>query len=435
MGWFTNALSCSQGVGLSERRCSGVAFRVCGCLRTERLQAALLHFRGSGQGFDSATGLRATAGKVSRKRMNKLVLGNLLHRPIRTLVSVFSVAIELVMILSIVGIMIGEVSHQQSQTNGIGADMIVHPPNSSFFSAVGGAPVPAKIADVLARLPHVVVAAPVISDLSTVGTVETIWGIDFATYNALKPFEFLAGGPFTGPNDVIVDDVFAEGKGGGHVGDTIQIKGHPFRISGVFEHGKGGRKFVPIRTLGALLGNENNASLFYVRSDDKANEGMIREEITKTPGLGEYQVRTLEEWMSLMTPSHLPGFNAFLDSVISIAVIVGFLVIFQSMYTAVMERTREIGILKSLGASRGYIVNTVLREAALVTVAGIVVGAALTMVIKLALSYKFPTRPFEIPPIWWVRGILIGFVGALLGATYPAVKAAGKDPIDALAYE
>ena len=367
--------------------------------------------------------------------MNKLVLGNLLHRPIRTLVSIFSVAIELVMILSIVGIMVGEVSHQQTQTSGIGADIIVHPPNSSFFSAVGGAPVPAKIADVLAKLPHVMVAAPVITDLSTVGSVETIWGIDFASYNALKPFVFITGGPFTGPNDVIIDDYAAQSNGGHRVGDTIQVKGHPFRISGIFEHGKGGRKFVPIRTLGGLMGNENNASLFYIRSDNKANEPLIRKEIHDTPGLVQYQVQTLDEWMSLMTPAHLPGFTAALDSVISIAVIVGFLVIFQSMYTAVMERTREIGILKSLGASRGYIVSTVLREAALVTVCGIVLGAILTEIIKAGLGYRFPTRPFEIPPIWWLRAVAIGFIGALLGATYPALKAANKDPIDALAYE
>jgi putative ABC transport system permease protein len=367
--------------------------------------------------------------------MNKLVVGNLLHRPIRTLVSVFSVAIELVMILSIVGLLIGEVSHQQSQTNGIGADMIVHPPNSSFFSAVGGAPVPARISTVLAKLPHVVVASPVISDLSTVGSVETIWGIDFASYNALKPFVFLQGGPFSSPDDVIVDDFYAASNGGHHLGDTIQIKGHPFRIAGIFAHGKGGRKFVPIRTLGGLMGSPDNASLFYLRSDDKANEELIRKEILATPGLSQYQIQTLDEWMSLMTPEHLPGFTAFLDSVISIAVIVGFLVIFQSMYTAVMERTREIGILKSLGASRGYIVSTVLREAALVTVAGIVVGVLLTLLIKVGLHYRFPTRPFEIPPVWWLRGVLIGFTGAILGATYPAVKAANKDPIDALAYE
>ncbi len=367
--------------------------------------------------------------------MNKLVVGNLLHRPVRTLVTMLAVAIEVVMILSIVGIMIGEVSHQKEQTSGIGADIIVQPPNSSFFSAIGGAPVPAKIADVLAKLPHVLVAAPVITDLSTAGTVETIWGIDFASYNALKPFVFLSGGPFQGPDDTIVDDFYARTDKGYHVGDVIQIKGHPFRISGIFEHGKGGRKFVPIRTLGGLLGNPNNASLFYIRSDDLRNQAVIEREIKATPGLGQYKMQTMQQWMSLMTPEHLPGFTPALDSVITIAVIVGFLVIFQSMYTAVMERTREIGILKSLGASRGYIVGTMLREAALVTVSGVLLGVLFTFLIKEGLNYRYPTRPFIIPPVWWVRSLSIAFIGAVLGATYPALKAASKDPIDALAYE
>ena len=64
----------------------------------------------------------------------------------------------------------------------------------------------------------------------------------------------------------------------------------------------------------------------------------------------------------MMTPDNLPGFQVAIEIVIGIAVVVGFLVIFQAMYTAVMERTREIGILKSMGASKLYIVNVVLRE-------------------------------------------------------------------------
>lgn len=367
--------------------------------------------------------------------MNKLVVGNLLHRPVRTIITMLAVAIEVVMILLIVGLLIGEITHQQEQASGIGADMIVQPPNSSFISAIGGAPVSAKIAEVLAKLPHVQVAAPVITDLSTVGTVETIWGINFESYNALKPFVFTDGGPFRGPDDVIVDDVFTRTDHGHHVGETIQIKGHPFRICGVVKPGKGGRKFVPIRTLGALLGNPNNASLFYLKSDGTVAPKQLSGEIKATPGLAEYKVTSLNDWLSMMTPEHYPGLTPALDSVIFIAVVVGFLVIFQSMYTAVMERTREIGILKSLGASKNYIVLAMLQETAMVTAAGLLLGVVLTLCIKAGLHYRYPTRPFEIPAAWWVRSLVIAFVGAVLGATYPALKAASKDPIDALAYE
>lgn len=367
--------------------------------------------------------------------MNKLVFGNILHRPVRTIISVAAVAIEVIMILSIVAIMVGMINDQKVRIGGIGADIIVQPPNASFLSGVSGAPVPAKVADVLRKLPHVAEAAPVITDLSTAGSVETIWGIDYTSYNALRPFTFLSGGPFNGANDVIVDDFFARADHGHRVGDTIPIKGHPFRISGIVEHGKGGRKFVPIRTLGALMGNPNNASLFYIRSDDLKNQQAIINEIHSTPGLQQYQVQTLEAWMSMMTPAHLPGFNIALNVVISIAVIVGFLVIFQSLYTAVMERTREIGILKSLGASKLYIVNVVLREALLIALVGVVVGIVCTQILKFGMSVRFPTMAFQVTNAWRLRGAIIALVGAVLGALYPAWKAASKDPIDALAYE
>lgn len=367
--------------------------------------------------------------------MNKLVVGNLLHRPIRAAISVLAVAIEVIMILSITGVFIGQVSGSRANTLGVGADMVVQPPNSSFITAIGGAPVSAKIADVLRKLPHVAVVAPVISQLNTAGAVESIWGIDYDSFNALRPFKFLAGTPFQGPKDVIIDDYAAKRDHGYHVGDTIQVFNHPFRVCGIVEHGKGGRKFLPIRTLGLLNGAENNASFFYLKSDNPANEDRIRQEIHNTPGLSEYQVHTVEEMLSQMTPDRLPGFNIALRVVIGIAFIVGFLVIFQSMYTAVMERTREIGILKSLGASKLYIVNVVLRETSLFTVVGILLGLALTFAIKAGLSQRFPTLPFPVEGAWMLRTALLAFIGAILGALYPAWKAAQKDPIDALAYE
>jgi putative ABC transport system permease protein len=385
--------------------------------------------------FDSPAAAEDSHLFVKLASMNKLVVGNLLHRPLRAAISVLAVAIEVIMILAIAGIMIGQINGARTSTTGIGADMIVRPPNASFLAGVSGAPVPAKVADVLDRLPHVAVASPVITTLSTVGTVETIWGIDYSSYNALRPFVFLAGGPFTGPNDAIVDDYYARADKGHHVGETITILNHPFRISGIVEHGKGGRKFVPIRTLGGFLGAENNASVFYIRTDDARNEPAVRKEIAATPGLSQYQVQTMDEFLSLMTPAHFPAFNNALRVVIGIAFIVGFIVIFQSMYTAVMERTREIGILKSLGASKTYIVNVVLRETAIFSIVGIVVGIALTFVIKAGVNERFPTLPFPVEPMWIVRTALLAFVGAILGAVYPALKAAHKDPIDALAYE
>jgi putative ABC transport system permease protein len=278
-------------------------------------------------------------------------------------------------------------------------------------------------------------ASPVIQKLSTAGKIEILYGIDYESFDALKPFVFLAGRRFQQHDEVIIDDIFASSEGGHHVGETITIMDHPFRISGIVEHGKGGRKLLPIDTMGELMGAEGKASLFYIKCDSPANENLVIQEIHATRGLEDYPVETIDEWLEEMTPDKIPGFNVALDVVTVIAVIVGFLVIFQSMYTAVLERTREIGILKSMGASKATIVSVVLRETAVLAAAGVLLGIAGIYGVKLLLSHVFPTLHFEITAQWLLRAAAIAFAGSLCGALYPAWLAARKDPIDALAYE
>jgi putative ABC transport system permease protein len=373
--------------------------------------------------------------------MNKLIFANLLHRPLRSIISVLAVAIEVVMILSIVGIFMGMLNDQKQRTNGIGADLMMRPSHASIMNGISGAPIPVKDIEAIRRLPHVAVAAPVITQFNTAANdFGVIYGIDYASFNALRPFEFLSGGPFQGPEDVIVDDVFASGRNPAtgrpyKVGDTITTMEHPFRICGIVAHGKGGRKLLPIDAMGDLMGASGRASMFYIKSDDVANEKKIIEEINSTRGLEDFPVQTMEEWLSEMTPDRLPGFNEALNVVTGIAVIVGFLVIFQSMYTAVLERTREIGILKSMGASKPVIVTVVLRECGVLAIVGVLLGMVGTFGARFLLLHLFPTQHFEITGGWLLRGAVIAFAGALGGALYPAWMAARKDPIDALAYE
>jgi len=367
--------------------------------------------------------------------MNKLIIANLLHRPLRSLISVLAVAIEVIMMLTIIAIMVGQLTGQKRMNNGIGADLIVRPSNAIVFNGVGGAPITAKLAPFLATLPHVAVASPVITNLSMSDGVEVLWGIDYPTYSRLSPFVFLSGGPIQAPYDVMVDDVFATTGKGHQVGDSILIQKHPFRISGVFAHGKGGRKLISIVTMGEMMGAEGKASAFYLKTDRPENVTQVTAEIHSTKGLENYQVMTMEEWYSLMTPERIPALTTAINVVIGIAVIIGFLVIFQSMYTSVLERTREIGILKSMGASKLTIVGVVLRETAALAVAGVFVGVALSFAVKALLSQKFPTLYLDMNLAWVARGAAIAFVGSLCGALYPAWMAARKDPIDALAYE
>src|SRR5207302_131934 len=367
--------------------------------------------------------------------MNRMIVANLVHRPVRSLISIIAIALEVTLILLIVGLSLGILNDSRQRQAGLGADVVVMPPGTTVIAGVSGAPLSLKIADLLAKLAHVVEVAPVVMQFSTAGTLEIIYGIDLNSFEKLGgPFHYLEGGPFQGPNDVVVDDVFAKSQ---HVrvGQTIEILNHAFRVAGIVEHGRGARKFLPITTLQNLIGAQGKASAFYLKLDDPNNAGEVVKEIKSIPGMQSYNVRSMREYLSLMTPTSYPYLGTFINVVIGVSVTIGLIVIFQAMYTAVMERTREIGILKSMGASKAYIVNVILRETALLAVAGIILGILISLVAEKGIVYKMPLVRIEVTGGWILRATVIAVLGSLAGAVYPAYKAAQKDPIDALAYE
>jgi len=367
--------------------------------------------------------------------MNKLIVANLVQRPIRSLISIVAVALEVALILLIAGLSYGIMNDSKSRQAGVGADVIVQPPGSSNLAGISSAPVPVKVADILRKLPHVKVVSPVIWQLTTAGAIELIDGIDLPSFVALGgPFQYVQGGPFQGPNEMLVDDYIARQK---HVkvGDTMEVLNHEFRVAGVVENGRGARKFLPLASMQDLLGAKDKASVFYLKLDDPANADAVVKEVKSISGMEKYSVQSTEEYLSMMTPSHLPGFQPFIAVVIGVSVIIGFLVIFQSMYAAVMERTREIGILKAMGASKFYIVNAILRETGLLAVLGIVVGIGFSFAASWAIRHRFPLVQVVVTGDWVLRAMLVAVLGAIVGALYPAFKAAGKDPIEALAYE
>jgi putative ABC transport system permease protein len=365
--------------------------------------------------------------------MNKMIVANLAHRPVRSVISIVAIALEVTLILLIVGLCLGLLNDSRQRQAGIGADVVVMPPGSSFIVGLTGSPMSIKVGSLLAKIPHVINVAPVVQSVSTQGAIEVIAGIDPETYQKLSgPFRYLQGGPFESPSDCLVDEIFARSH---HVkaGDTIEILNNKFRVAGVVEPGKGARKFLEIEVMQDLIGAQGKATLFYLKLDNPANADQVVDDI-KQAGMDRYVVTSMAYYLSMMTTSNYPGVSKFIDFVIGISVIIGFIVIFQAMYTAVMERTREIGILKSLGASKFYIVNVILRETVLLAVGGIIVGIIFSLTVRVAIDHRSTLR-VVVTGGWIIKATAIAIVGAILGALYPAYKAAQKDPIDALAYE
>ena len=367
--------------------------------------------------------------------INKMVLANLLHRPVRTAVGILAVAMEVAMVLLVVGMTTGMVQETAKRVEGVGAEIMVQPPGASFLMALTAAPMPVKIMEKLVELPRVYAVAPVLFSFNASGSggMNLIYGIDMETFNRVsRGFVYHEGGPFRQEYDVIVDDWYAKAHKV-KINQTINLLGHNFRVVGIVEHGKGSRVFIPLATAQDLFGSKDRASIFYVRCTDPSFTQLVKNQIQTL--LPRYEVRPIKEYLSLMTSNNLPALHSFIAVMISLAVSIGFMVIFLSMYTTITERTREIGILKSLGASKKYIMGVILRETTFVCLLGIVVGVIGTIFAERVIVEFFPTISILLTVKWGIWSALLALGGGLLGGIYPALRAANADPIEALAYE
>ena len=365
--------------------------------------------------------------------MGELVVRNLLHRPLRTMVGVMAVAVEVALVVLIVGLTSGLLTETAKRIEGIGADIMLQPPAASIFLGFSGSPMPIKIGDKLSQMRYVQAVAPALLQFNSSGGVEVIYGIDSESFRTVSGgFVFLQGHDMEGPDDLLVDDWAAKAK---HlkVGDTYNLLNHDWHVVAIIEHGKGARLFVPIATLQDLVGAHDKASIFLVKCTRPEHTEDVTDEIHSVlPG---YTVRPLKDFLSLMTSTNIPGLETFIHAMISLAIAIGLLVIFLTMYTTVIERTRDIGVLKSLGATRSFIVRALLTESAALCIFGIAAGIGLSYAVRAAFLAGFPTLSILITSGWMLRAGVIALAGAIVGASYPAWLASRKDPVEALSYD
>jgi putative ABC transport system permease protein len=365
--------------------------------------------------------------------MGELIARNLLHRPMRTFIGVMAVAVEVALVVLIVGLTSGLLAETAKRIEGIGADIMVQPPAASVFLGFSGSPMPIKIAERLKTQKYVQSVAPALLQFNSTGGVEVVYGIEPESFRAVSGgFVFIEGHDMEGPDDLLVDDWAAKAKKI-KVGDTYNLLNHPWHVAAIIEHGKGARLFVPLATLQDLVGAHDKASIFLLRCTRPEHTADVMEELRHVlPG---YTIRPLKDFLSLMTATNIPGLKSFIHAMIGLAIAIGLMVIFLTMYTTVIERTRDIGVLKSLGADRSFIIRALLTESTALCIIGIAAGVGLSYAVRAAFLAGFPTLSILITPRWILSAAGIALGGAILGASYPAWMASRKDPVEALSYD
>jgi putative ABC transport system permease protein len=361
-----------------------------------------------------------------------IILAGLRARPVRTCVTILAVALQVSLILVMVGLTTGTADEIGRRVSGVGADIVFQPPDADVLLAASGASLDPAMESKIASVEGVKSVTPVLVR-TNIKKFTMFFGIEPRTFDDVSGgLVYKKGKVFSGPDEVVIDDIFAKDK---HldVGDDLELQNHHFKVSGIVENGKGVRIFMELAKAQELNSTPNAVSIFFVKLKDSSDiNGAIEKMKAEIPG---YEIRNGPEYAALMTGANIPGFDAVNQVIVFVALCIGVLVIFLSMYTTIMERTREIGILRSLGASKTFIVTMIMKEAMLICLIGIVVGTLGSFVIVHVARSFFPTMAFLISDRWMFYAALSAMLSGVIGSLHPSLKAASQDPVEAFAYE
>jgi putative ABC transport system permease protein len=366
--------------------------------------------------------------------IGKLVLENMKHRPLRSLLSILLIGVPATLILCLVGLSNGMIADSQQRARGSGADIMVRGSNAKAMLAQSSATLSEKFIEFFEKQPHVVLAMGLVSHAIEIPLY--VNGVDLDRFSKMSGgLHFLSGGPFQGPNDVIIDRFYAEQRKK-RVGDTLELIGRPWRISGIVAGGQLAHVLVPIQTLQEMDASIGKFNQILLKLDDPANTQTVIDQLKQKLG-PEYPIFSMEEVTTqIMESVNKQGLSVFITVIIGLGVVIGFLVVSLSMYMAVLQRTREIGILKSLGGSKAFILTVILTEALMLGVGGTLLGIAMSYGGRHIIQAVQPASfQMQIAYAWWPRVLAITLVACGLGSLYPGMTAAAHDPIEALAYE
>jgi putative ABC transport system permease protein len=221
------------------------------------------------------------------------------------------------------------------------------------------------------------------------------------------------------------------------VGDTIILGGSRFRVAGIYETGIGWEELGGVMTLRdaqVFTGRPRKVSMYAIKVRDPNHAAALVEKINQAyPDLHAALSGDFAEQMPDMEST-----NGMLAGISFLAIVVGGLGVMNTMLMAVMERTREIGVLRSVGWQRRDILRLILQESLMLALFGGLAGMALAPVLTFLMSLA-PSIGDMLKPIWTVqifmRAMGVALALGIVGGLYPAFRATRLQPIEALRYE
>lgn len=311
--------------------------------------------------------------------MDNLIASNLTHRPGRTLASVAGVATGVILVALTVGLVRGMLRDRGQRDANLPAEIMLS--NADFQRATG---------------------------------VRIVEGQGLQAYG----------------DEMIVDIKYAAARKT-KPGDKVRWMDREFTIVGVYEPETGARMMIPLQTMQEALGAPGMCSMLLVKCENpEEQEEVARRLVARIPDSRIIFTRDLP----VLFANGFAAFNVFLDAVAGLALAISLLIILLTTYTTVTERTRQIGILKALGASKRFIAMVFIKESMLVSAMGVAGGLFVALLARTALA-SWAGLSIEIEIGYTLGAALGGLASGLIGAIYPAMRAASQDAVEALSYE
>lgn len=365
--------------------------------------------------------------------MLELVLANLRVRPFRTLISVIGVALGVVLVVMFTGLARGMTNDMAKRASNWKAEIVFTRPGAMELTS-SNASVSTAYVDRLMQIEGVESTVPVIRYISpdTNGRwgITQIDGVEWAPFAAMNEMSIIEGRPATGSNEVILDERrLVEDKV--KVGDSVPLFGRDYKIVGVFSPPSGARIKMSLAAMQEALESPGKCTYILVKVKNGQDAAVVANRINEAlPG----NKINLTSDLIIDAQDRIPALQTFLRVLVGLGAFVSTIFVLLSMYTTITERRKEIGILKSLGAPKSFIIRSIEGEAFMIGVLGVIGGLIAAFVASFVISRLFDLA-FEFSLGWVATAVGIAIVGSLVGALYPAWRASVIDPVEVMANE